>query len=45
LTHLVDDAQVMSKSGQQSIDANLDMMKACRRARNLKARAAKINSA
>ncbi len=35
LTHLVGDAQVMSKWGQQSIDANPDMMKAYRRARNL----------
>ena len=29
------DAQVMSKWGQQSIDANPDMMKALRRVRNL----------
>jgi DNA-binding beta-propeller fold protein YncE len=35
LTHLVGDAQVMSKWGQQSIDANPDMMKAYRRVRNL----------
>jgi tripartite motif-containing protein 71 len=35
LTHLVGDAQVMSKWGQQSIDANPDMMKAFRRVRNL----------
>src|SRR5262252_8518883 len=34
LTNLVGDAQVMSKWGQQSIDANPDMMKAYRRARN-----------
>src|SRR5215472_10803285 len=34
LTHLVGEAQVMSKWGQQSIDANPDMMKAYRRARN-----------
>ena len=34
LTHLVGDAHVMSKWGQQSIDANPDMMKAYRRARN-----------
>jgi DNA-binding beta-propeller fold protein YncE len=35
LTHLVGDAQVMSKWGQQSVDANPDMMKAFRRVRNL----------
>src|SRR5262249_58055193 len=35
LTHLVGDAQVMSKWGQQSIDANPDMMKAYRRGRQL----------
>jgi len=35
LTNLVGDAQVMSKWGQQSIDANPDMMKAYRRVRNL----------
>ena len=35
LTHLVGDAQVMSKWGQQSIDANPDMMKAYRRVTNL----------
>jgi tripartite motif-containing protein 71 len=35
LTHLVGDAQVMSKWGQQSIDANPDMMKAYRRVQNL----------
>jgi DNA-binding beta-propeller fold protein YncE len=34
LTHLVGDAHVMSKWGQQSIDANPDMLKAYRRARN-----------
>jgi len=34
LTHLVGDAQVMSKWGQQSIDANPDMMKAYRRVPN-----------
>lgn len=34
LTHLVGDAQVMSKWGQQSIDANPDMMKAYRRVQN-----------
>jgi DNA-binding beta-propeller fold protein YncE len=34
LTNLVGDAVVMSKWGQQSIDANPDMMKAYRRARN-----------
>src|SRR5262249_23988324 len=37
LTHLVGDAQMMSKWGQQSIDANPDMMKAYRRARELEA--------
>jgi DNA-binding beta-propeller fold protein YncE len=35
LTNLYGDAQVMSKWGQQSIDANPDMMKALRRVRNL----------
>jgi DNA-binding beta-propeller fold protein YncE len=35
LTHLVGDAQVMSKWGQQSIDANPDMMKAYRRVQNV----------
>ena len=35
LTHLVGDAQVMSKWGQQSIDANPDMMKARRRVKSL----------
>ena len=35
LTNLMGDAQVMSKWGQQSIDANPDMMKALRRVRNL----------
>jgi DNA-binding beta-propeller fold protein YncE len=35
LTHLVGDAQVMSKWGQQSVDANPDMMKAYRRAPSL----------
>src|SRR5262249_32953907 len=35
ITHLVGDAQVMSKWGQQSIDANPDMMKAYRRVQNL----------
>jgi DNA-binding beta-propeller fold protein YncE len=35
LTNLVGDAQVMSKWGQQSIDANPDMMKAYRRVQNL----------
>jgi DNA-binding beta-propeller fold protein YncE len=35
LTHLVGDAQAMSKWGQQSIDANPDMMKAYRRVQNL----------
>jgi tripartite motif-containing protein 71 len=35
LTNLMGDAQVMSKWGQQSIDANPDMMKAYRRAKNL----------
>jgi tripartite motif-containing protein 71 len=35
VTHLVGDAQVMSKWGQQSIDANPDMMKAYRRVQNL----------
>jgi len=35
LTNLMGDAQVMSKWGQQSIDANPDMMKAYRRVRNL----------
>jgi tripartite motif-containing protein 71 len=35
LTNLTGDAQVMSKWGQQSIDANPDMMKAYRRAKNL----------
>jgi DNA-binding beta-propeller fold protein YncE len=34
LTHLVGDAQAMSKWGQQSIDANPDMMKAYRRVQN-----------
>jgi DNA-binding beta-propeller fold protein YncE len=34
LTNLVGDAQVMSKWGQQSIDANPDMMKAYRRVQN-----------
>jgi DNA-binding beta-propeller fold protein YncE len=34
LTSLVGDAQVMSKWGQQSIDANPDMMKAYRRVQN-----------
>src|ERR1043166_5386121 len=34
LTNLVGDAHIMSKWGQQSIDANPDMMKAYRRARN-----------
>ena len=34
LTHLVGDSQVMSKWGQQSIDANPDMMKAYRRVQN-----------
>jgi DNA-binding beta-propeller fold protein YncE len=35
LTNLVGDSQVMSKWGQQSVDANPDMMKAYRRVRNL----------
>jgi tripartite motif-containing protein 71 len=35
LTNLYGDAQVMSKWGQQSVDANPDMMKAYRRVRNL----------
>jgi DNA-binding beta-propeller fold protein YncE len=35
VTNLIGDAQVMSKWGQQSIDANPDMMKARRRARSL----------
>jgi DNA-binding beta-propeller fold protein YncE len=35
LTNLLGDAQVMSKWGQQSIDANPDMMKALRRVKNL----------
>jgi DNA-binding beta-propeller fold protein YncE len=35
LTHLVGDAQVMSKWGQQSCDANPDMMKAYRRVHSL----------
>jgi DNA-binding beta-propeller fold protein YncE len=35
ITNLMGDAQVMSKWGQQSIDANPDMMKARRRVRNL----------
>ena len=35
ITHLIGDSQVMSKWGQQSIDANPDMMKARRRARSL----------
>jgi tripartite motif-containing protein 71 len=35
LANLIGDAQVMSKWGQQSIDANPDMMKARRRARSL----------
>jgi len=35
LTNLVGDAQVMSKWGQQSIDANPDMMKAYRRVQNI----------
>lgn len=35
LTNLMGDAQVMSKWGQQSIDANPDMMKALRRVKNL----------
>jgi len=35
LTHLVGDAQVMSKWGQQSVDANPDMMKAYRRVHSL----------
>ncbi len=35
LTNLVGDAQVMSKWGQQSIDANPDMMKAYRRVQNV----------
>jgi len=35
LTNLWGDAQVMSKWGQQSIDANPDMMKALRRVKNL----------
>jgi DNA-binding beta-propeller fold protein YncE len=35
ITNLIGDAQVMSKWGQQSIDANPDMMKARRRARSL----------
>ena len=35
ITTLIGDAQQLSKWGQQSIDANPDMMKAYRRARNL----------
>jgi len=35
LTNLYGDAQVMSKWGKQSVDANPDMMKAYRRVRNL----------
>jgi DNA-binding beta-propeller fold protein YncE len=35
ITNLLGDAQTMSKWGQQSIDANPDMMKARRRARSL----------
>jgi tripartite motif-containing protein 71 len=35
IANLIGDAQVMSKWGQQSIDANPDMMKARRRARSL----------
>jgi DNA-binding beta-propeller fold protein YncE len=35
IAHLIGDAQVMSKWGQQSIDANPDMMKARRRVRSL----------
>jgi len=35
ITNLMGDSQVMSKWGQQSIDANPDMMKALRRVRNL----------
>ena len=35
LTNLIGDAQVMSKWGQQSVDANPDMMKAYRRVQNL----------
>ena len=35
LTNLMGDAQVMSKWGRQSVDANPDMMKAYRRVRNL----------
>ena len=35
ITNLMGDAQVMSKWGQQSIDANPDMMKALRRVKNL----------
>jgi DNA-binding beta-propeller fold protein YncE len=35
LANLMGDAQVMSKWGQQSIDANPDMMKALRRVKNL----------
>jgi tripartite motif-containing protein 71 len=35
LTSLSGDAQIMSKWGQQSVDANPDMMKAYRRVRNL----------
>ena len=38
ITNLMGDAQVMSKWGQQSIDANPDMMKARRRVRNRPAR-------
>ena len=33
--HLIGDAQVLSKWGQQSIDANPDMMKARRRVKSL----------
>jgi tripartite motif-containing protein 71 len=35
ITNLMGDAQVMSKWGQQSVDANPDMMKALRRVRNM----------
>jgi tripartite motif-containing protein 71 len=35
IANLMGDAQVMSKWGQQSVDANPDMMKAFRRVRNL----------
>jgi DNA-binding beta-propeller fold protein YncE len=35
IAHLIGDAQVMSKWGQQSVDANPDMMKARRRVRSL----------